>query len=410
MIRFSILCLATASLAQVVPAGCPLTPAPTPAPTPVQRGAIATQAQADAEDSVLTDTVVNLTATADGDDVTFSWAQIAGPGVRIEDAFSPAARFIAPSLQTTQTLRFRVSTTNPAGDVGGAEVSVTVLADPNFGFNAGGGGSGGGSSRPVARAGADQTVDVESLVTLNGAASTGRGLTYRWTQLSGPTVTLTEPTGSATNFTSPATFDPNNAQLVFELVVRDSAGLTSRDSIVVRLRDPDDSNAGEKTRVRFETSLGNFTMELEDQLAPNTVANFLQYVDDDFYDNTIVHRVVAGFVIQGGGFTAGLVRREPRAPINSEASNGLSNVRATVSMALVGGDPNSGTSQWFVNLSDQNTFLDDQSFTVFARVIEGMDVVDRIAAVEVTSRNGFDDVPVTDIIVRDVVRLNEEAP
>ncbi len=407
MIRFSILCLATASLGQFVPAGCPQTPAP--APTPVQRGAIATQAQADAEDSVAADSVVNLTATADGGDVTFSWAQVAGPGVRIEDAFSSAARFTAPSLQTTQTLRFRVSTTNTAGDVGGADVSVTVLADPNFGFDTGGGGSG-GSTRPVARAGADQTVDVEALVTLNGAASTGRGLTFRWTQLSGPTVTLNTPTGSATNFTSPATFDANNAQLVFELVVRDSAGLTSRDSIAVRLRDPDDSNAGEKTRVRFETSLGNFTMELEDQLAPNTVSNFLQYVDDDFYDNTLVHRVVAGFVIQGGGFTAGLVRREPRPPINSEAGNGLSNVRATVSMALVGGDANSGTSQWFVNLSDQNTFLDDQSFTVFARVIEGMDVVDRIAAVEVTTRNGFDDVPVTDIVVRDVVRVNEESP
>jgi cyclophilin family peptidyl-prolyl cis-trans isomerase len=144
---------------------------------------------------------------------------------------------------------------------------------------------------------------------------------------------------------------------------------------------------------------------MEGDRSPNTVANFLQYVDDDYYDNTILHRVVAGFVVQGGGFSTGLVQKTPRDPIDSEAPNGLSNIRATVAMALQAGDPNSGTSQFFVNLVD-NSFLDDQMFTVFARVVEGMDVVDRIAGVATATRNGFENVPVTDIVVRDAVRLD----
>ncbi len=159
--------------------------------------------------------------------------------------------------------------------------------------------------------------------------------------------------------------------------------------------------------IRFETSHGGFTVELFAKEAPVTVKNFLQYVDDGHFDGTIFHRIVPGFVIQGGGLTADFANRKTRAPISNEAKNGLKNTRGSLSMARTS-DINSATSQFFVNLKD-NGFLDhgprDYGYAVFARVTEGMDVIDKIAAVATGRRKGYDDAPLEDVVIVSARRL-----
>lgn len=159
--------------------------------------------------------------------------------------------------------------------------------------------------------------------------------------------------------------------------------------------------------LRFETSLGDFSVELFEKEAPRTVANFLKYVEDGFYEGTVFHRVVPGFVIQGGGMEAGLAQKTTRPPIQNEATNGLENLRGTLSMARTS-DIHSATSQFFVNLAD-NEFLDHKpgnyGYAVFGRVTEGMDVIDRIAAVGTGRRKGFDDCPLDDVVIRSVRRV-----
>jgi peptidyl-prolyl cis-trans isomerase A (cyclophilin A) len=154
----------------------------------------------------------------------------------------------------------------------------------------------------------------------------------------------------------------------------------------------------------FETTLGNFKIEFFDKEAPVSVANFRKYVEDGFFDGTIFHRIVPGFVIQGGGFTEDLSQKKTAAAIKNEADNGLKNSRGTLSMARTN-DINSATSQFFVNLKD-NDFLDHSrgnfGYAVFARVTEGMDVIDKIAAVETGRKRGFDDVPVEPVIMKSV--------
>jgi peptidyl-prolyl cis-trans isomerase A (cyclophilin A) len=158
--------------------------------------------------------------------------------------------------------------------------------------------------------------------------------------------------------------------------------------------------------IQFETTLGDFTIELFEKEAPQTVVNFLAYVDEGFFDGTIFHRIVPGFVIQGGGFTEDMSQKRTKAPIKNEADNGLKNERGTLSMARTN-DVNSATSQFFVNLKD-NEFLDHQrgnfGYAVFARIASGMDVIDKIAAVETARRRGFDDVPVDAVIMTSVRR------
>ena len=153
--------------------------------------------------------------------------------------------------------------------------------------------------------------------------------------------------------------------------------------------------------VRFETSHGSFTIELFPKEAPVTVENFLKYVDDGFFDGTIFHRIVPGFVIQGGGLTADFDNKETRDPIQNEAKNGLKNGRGWLSMARTS-DINSATSQFFVNLSD-NAFLDhgprDYGYAVFGRVTEGMETVDKIAKVKTGRRKGYQDAPMEDVII-----------
>jgi len=160
--------------------------------------------------------------------------------------------------------------------------------------------------------------------------------------------------------------------------------------------------------VRFETSLGDFVLELFPAEAPVTVENFLQYVDDGHFEGTVFHRVIPGFVIQGGGMTEDMSQKATRAPIANEATNGLRNLRGTLSMARTN-DVNSATSQFFVNLVD-NAFLDHQGprnygYAVFAKVVEGMDVVDKIAAVQTGRRRGHDDVPLEPVVVKAARRV-----
>jgi cyclophilin family peptidyl-prolyl cis-trans isomerase len=159
--------------------------------------------------------------------------------------------------------------------------------------------------------------------------------------------------------------------------------------------------------IRFETTLGDFTIELLEKEAPLSAANFLKYIDDGFFEGTIFHRIVPGFVIQGGGFTEDMTQKRTQPPVKNEADNGLKNKRGTLSMARTN-DINSATSQFFVNLKD-NDFLDHSranfGYAVFARVTDGMDVVDKIAAVETGRRRGFDDVPVDAVIMKSVRRI-----
>jgi len=153
--------------------------------------------------------------------------------------------------------------------------------------------------------------------------------------------------------------------------------------------------------ITFETSHGTFTVELFENEAPVTVENFLRYVDDGHYDGTIFHRIVPRFVIQGGGLAADFSSRKTRAPIRNEAKNGLKNTRGSLSMARTS-DVNSATSQFFINLAD-NAFLDhgerDYGYAVFGRISDGMDVVDKIAAVRTGRRKGYDDAPLEDVVI-----------
>jgi cyclophilin family peptidyl-prolyl cis-trans isomerase len=157
--------------------------------------------------------------------------------------------------------------------------------------------------------------------------------------------------------------------------------------------------------VILDTSAGAITIELFADKAPDSVQNFLEYVRDGFYSGTIFHRVVPGYVIQGGGYTPELVEKSTRPPVRNEATNGLSNARGTVAMARMSA-VRSATSQFFINLAnnarlDHRGFApDDYGYAVFGRVIAGMDVVDRIAAMPAASRDGMDDVPVAPVVIK----------
>jgi peptidyl-prolyl cis-trans isomerase A (cyclophilin A) len=159
--------------------------------------------------------------------------------------------------------------------------------------------------------------------------------------------------------------------------------------------------------VRFETTLGGFTVELDAQKAPLSAENFLAYVDDGFFDGLIFHRVIPGFMIQGGGLDGGMEQKKGRAPIRNEATNGLKNRRGTLAMARTN-DLHSATSQFFINLSD-NEFLDNSpgnfGYAVFGRVVDGMDTIDRIAKERTGRRKGHDDVPVSDVVIQSAKRV-----
>ncbi len=156
--------------------------------------------------------------------------------------------------------------------------------------------------------------------------------------------------------------------------------------------------AEQAPRVRLETTMGNIVLELDREHAPATVDNFLAYVNDGFYDGTIFHRVIDGFMIQGGGYTADFSRKETRPPIQNEADNGLKNTRGSIAMARTQ-DPHSASAQFFINVAD-NSALDHKArdargwgYAVFGRVSDGMGVVDKIRTQTTGVQAGFRDVP-----------------
>ncbi len=160
-------------------------------------------------------------------------------------------------------------------------------------------------------------------------------------------------------------------------------------------------------KVQVTTNFGAFTVELFEKEAPQTVKNFLDYVNTGFYDQTIFHRVIDGFMIQGGGFTTDFVQKDTREPVANEADNQISNKRGTIAMARTP-HPHSATSQFFINVSD-NDFLDFKSptpsgygYCVFGKVAEGMDVVEKIKGVKTGNKNGHQDVPAENVIIESI--------
>jgi cyclophilin family peptidyl-prolyl cis-trans isomerase len=158
----------------------------------------------------------------------------------------------------------------------------------------------------------------------------------------------------------------------------------------------------------IETNHGDIAVELFEDDAPRSCANFRQYAEDGFFDDTVFHRVIPNFMIQGGGMTEDLAQKKTRAPIRNEAANGRKNVRGTLAMARTA-QVDSATSQFFINLRD-NSFLDhggrDYGYAVFGEVTDGMDVVDAIAGVETGHRAGHDDVPLESVVIRQI-RIGE---
>lgn len=178
----------------------------------------------------------------------------------------------------------------------------------------------------------------------------------------------------------------------------------------IKGNEPMNETTSENVQVLIETTMGNITIELDMQNAPNTSSNFLAYVDDGYFVDTTFHRVIPNFMVQGGGITADM-RDKPskRAPIQNEANNGLKNDRGTLAMARTG-DPHSATSQFFINHAD-NAFLNFSSetmqgwgYAVFGKVVDGMDVVDEIAKVKTGSKGGHQDVPMETISITAVSR------
>lgn len=169
---------------------------------------------------------------------------------------------------------------------------------------------------------------------------------------------------------------------------------------------------GESMLIAFETNQGMIKVKLNAEKAPKTVESFLKYVDEGFFKGTIFHRVIKGFMIQGGGFTSDMTQKPTHAPVKNEANNGLFNKRGTLAMARTN-DPDSATSQFFINLVD-NSFLDFKSetssgwgYAVFGEVVEGLDVVDKIANIRTTSKKGYDDVPETTVEILSAKRIEK---
>jgi peptidyl-prolyl cis-trans isomerase B (cyclophilin B) len=163
--------------------------------------------------------------------------------------------------------------------------------------------------------------------------------------------------------------------------------------------------------IKISTTFGEMTLELDADKAPKTVANFLEYVREGFYDGTIFHRVINNFMVQGGGFDTNMQQKATKAPIENEADNGLKNEFGTIAMARTM-DPHSATAQFFINVSN-NEFLNHSGknmqgwgYAVFGKVVEGAEVLEKIKAVATTSKNGHQDVPVDEVIIESIVELD----
>lgn len=164
--------------------------------------------------------------------------------------------------------------------------------------------------------------------------------------------------------------------------------------------------------VAIRTSKGDIVLELDAAKAPLSVENFLAYAKEGFYDNTVYHRVIPNFMVQGGGFATDGKQKPTKAGVKNEWRNGLSNTRGTIAMARLGNRPDSATAQFFINLKD-NGFLDQPrdgaGYAVFGQVIAGMDVVDAIAAAPTTQKNGMNDWPVEDVVMKKVEVISKDS-
>jgi peptidyl-prolyl cis-trans isomerase A (cyclophilin A) len=176
----------------------------------------------------------------------------------------------------------------------------------------------------------------------------------------------------------------------------------ARALLAISLVLPITGQAQSTTQVRFQTTLGNFVVELYPAKAPKTVQNFVQYAQDKHFDGTIFHRVIDGFMVQGGGFTADMAQKPTRAPILLEIDRSLKNERGTIAMARTG-NPNSATAQFFINLVDNANLNapqpDGYGYAVFGKVISGMETIDAIRSVATRNQNGFQNVPATPITI-----------
>ena len=166
-----------------------------------------------------------------------------------------------------------------------------------------------------------------------------------------------------------------------------------------------------KVKVVMETSLGKIVIELDGEKAPETVKNFLAYVDDKYYDGTIFHRVMSNFMIQGGGFTPDMKQKDTKPPVKNEAKNGLKNKLGTIAMARTNA-PHSATSQFFINVVDNSSLdypsRDGWGYCAFGKVVEGMDVVDKIKAVKIARKGSHANVPAEPVIIKSVRRMEEK--
>lgn len=281
------------------------------------------------------------------------------------------------------------------------------------------------SNKPVVssvQAAARETADAGSSVLL-AAVVEGEGdltqIQYQWFQTSGRAVTLTNANKQIASFSAPSL--ASSATIGFRVDVTAGTKITSAATSLIINADPNfgtdgtpnsDTDDDPRPQVKLTTDKGTIVVELNRDAAPISVRNFLQYVDSGFYNQTIFHRVIPDFVVQGGGFSTGLVQKDARAPIVNESTNGLLNERGTIAMARTN-DPNSATSQFFFNLIN-NTSLDRTEtfpgYAVFGRVIVGMDIVDDIAAVETSSQSGMDDVPVDEVFLQKAERVSGVTP
>lgn len=337
---------------------------------------------------------VDLEATSNGGagDIAFQWRQTAGPAVTIAEPNSATPTFQAPdNLDTDTTLTFEVTASDNADDSTTDTVNVLVAAGL------------------TALAGDDQTVDPGIEVTLSGQAlGDSTTFTYAWTQTGGPAVTLTDADTATATFTAPLVVQ--NATLTFQLEVTDDQSASATDTVTVLVDVP---------LVRFATTMGEFVILLRPDAAPKGVENFLRYVNEGFYEGLTFHRVIpesdpdnSFAIVQGGGWYPDLSQTARHEPIPIESDNGLENDRGTVAYARTA-DPNSATSEFFVNITDNPQFTypnpDGYGYAVFGRVVEGMDVVDAINQVPTDSMQApwppnptFQNVPITPVIINEV--------
>lgn len=198
-------------------------------------------------------------------------------------------------------------------------------------------------------------------------------------------------------------------QILMSLLVGMAALARAEDPAPVTVEEaaPESAKEGANPMVTIKTSKGDIRLELFEKEAPLTVANFLAYVDSGHYSGTIFHRVINGFMIQGGGFTPDMAQKATRAPVRNEAANGLKNDRGTIAMARTS-DPDSATSQFFINVVDNDGLNrpspDGHGYCVFGKVVEGMDVVDAIKSVPTGRRGYMGDVPQETILIEKIER------